>query len=419
KQGIIKDWIYDPRGKPVVERMTDADGEVHARRLCYDPAGNLTHEFDTLGRRIFRGYNPWNAIELEATPATLDEQGCEEPSLSFYGRRRSGAIVQETSPSGERIQHRYNARQQVIFSEYPDGSEESFRYFLDGHLHSHTMRNGQTRVYERDCRGRVLSERLFTAGGTELSWRNCIYRGDCLIEESNSEGIHIHYEYDGAGRLVEMQTSDGSSLRTESYVYDSLGHRCKTLQGEKGCLGINIETFNVQGQVIERRKEDQQGSVLFIQQFAYDDAGNCTHTTSFDDEGLPSTVIKQYDCIGRLRRTIDPDGRETRSLFDRDQVDALGRSIWTETRIDHLGNKHILRLDVRDRVSREEWRDQMGVLTRAVDYLYDPRGNRTEERHAVIHCEGIAGHYTIRRSYSIDGLITEERRSADSGRELI
>ncbi|MCB1135206.1 MAG: RHS repeat-associated core domain-containing protein [Chlamydiia bacterium] len=418
-KGIVTEWEYDKVDTPILERVIDVNGEVYTRRLLINETEKPVVEYDILGRATKKAYDQWGYVESEERTEQISAEGELEKCLTLSKRNREGMILRESFADGSEVRRQYNARKQLTQAAYPDGSSEELRYSVSGALISHRTRDGMTIRYERDSRGRIVRESLHDRDGVENCWRTYAYKGDLLMQESNSEGLVTQHTYDGAGRLVESRTSDGESERVESYAYDSLGHRCKTSYGEGGQLGVFIQEHDAHGNVIEERRETAEGEVLTCTQFCYDTAGNCTQTTVFDDQGAPQTEFREYDFLGRVTLHIDAEGKETRSHFTRDHEDAYGRAVWTQETIDHLGRVRKRILDVADRCACEELRDAMGDLLSQVHYAYDRLGHPIYERHTVVSQGQPKDSYTLRRIFNDKGQLLEERRAAGTMSEQV
>lgn len=141
-----------------------------------------------------------------------------------------------------------------------------------------------------------------------------------LYETNGSAQYLTSYQYDGAGRLVQM-TDARSNLTT--YAYDSLGHKISMTDPD---MGVLTYTYDNGGLLLSQRDAKNQ-----VVRFTYDALGRRTtklvneqpHTTWFYDE--PG----HGDSVGELTRVVYPSGSESHSWDKLGQETSTTQTIGT------------------------------------------------------------------------------------------
>ncbi len=290
-------WEYDLENHPVCEKVEDLE-----KRWTYDRLGRVIAETD------YSGHVTRYAYDYAGRPIQTEhpDGGIEKKNYDALGN-----VVQEIDPKGYLTTKKYNSRSQITDILYPDGSEEHFRYHLNGTLASHTDKNGLTTTYTYDALGRLIKEEASGIVKTKT------YSAFTLLSETDEEGVTTYYSYDLAGRKV----AEKKGALEITYDYDTLGrvHRI-----EKP-FTVLLEEYDDLNRVIEKRTEDKQGTIIFQEDYRYDEDGNQTHLitcagvqqTLFNAQKLPIQIISpegetttiSYSYPEEFVKTIhDPDG---------------------------------------------------------------------------------------------------------------
>ena len=199
------------------------------------------------------------------------------------------------------------------------------------HLTRITDRNGNWVAFARDTDGVPLG--IEHVGGYRItvgsSYRNDGFRIETLslIEPEHPEGRPlVGYDYDPAGRLVEIRDTSGAP-----FIYEYDGENRITAWIDR--TGYRFEySYDATGRVARAGGEDG----LLAADLAYDPKGRVTTVTN----SLGQTTEYHYDQHNHVSKTIDPLGNVTHVEVDRygrllARTDALGQR--TGYQINELG----------------------------------------------------------------------------------
>ncbi|MDO4788552.1 MAG: hypothetical protein Q4A19_05290, partial [Johnsonella sp.] len=129
-----------------------------------------------------------------------------------------GSLVEKTDVRGRKSLYTYDADQNLVRAEYPDGSREEYGYDVNGLLISCQGGEGQTRLL-RDSSGRL--ERAEGPGGSVR------YAYDRLgrISGIDTDLLRTEYTYDARGRITQVRAINaGSPVGDFHYTYDPNGN---------------------------------------------------------------------------------------------------------------------------------------------------------------------------------------------------
>lgn len=140
-------------------------------------------------------------------------------------------------------------------------------------------------VYEEIIESSYDQRGRMTEWTTPEHTTTAVYDGDRLTRWSQTQSQAFTFNYDAAGRLVEMvSTTEGLH---STYRYDAQGH---VIEIRDGALGSSNLTYDEHGRLATA--VDRHGVV----RYAYDDAGRIASTTR---DGKPDRAYT-YDPIGLL-----------------------------------------------------------------------------------------------------------------------
>jgi len=285
---------YDRRG-----RLKTTSDALYTTTFKYDSSDNLVEKTDRFGS-IYYFYENKNLIK------TIQGNKVTESSYDPYGRE-----IARTDRNGNTIHLEYNSRNQPIEIFYPNGSTESFQYYLDGKLKNHTDKEGNNISYTYDGLGRTTSK-TYADIGEEIYVYNHLY----LLSYTDLEGYTTHYFYDDLGRKIKEERCG----RVKKYSYDSLSRLASTTKG-----GITTYfTYDLLDRIIEEKTPyssirytyDQDGNQSSItvgerrETFSYDPLKRLIQQT--DPLGNTSTI--EYTDFGKI--TTDPHGIVTTETYD-------------------------------------------------------------------------------------------------------
>ena len=308
-------WAFDAHGQ--LRSVHAGPSAVHLERDGGDRRGRVTKLHDTITGR-------WVAVEWSQVDDQVDDQVVDR-------------VVALRSSDGHAVTFEYRGGV-LVGAHRPDGG---CRYQHDDHgriISIHDADGVRTVANRYDDTGRVAEQ-------TSQFGRVTTYRYDATDGEApgvtttvtGDDGIAISMTHDPQGNLVAMIDGDGHAAYS---AYDRAGRR--TVHRDR--LGqITYYRYDAAGRVQSRRDPDGLTST-----WAHDDLGRLTehvnragatlHFRYHAHQRVPSTITGpdgyrltiESDELGNVVRTVDADGVELRSAFDRDgqlvHVDsAIGR----------------------------------------------------------------------------------------------
>ncbi len=340
--------IQDPRG-------------VTPMRNEYDSDGRLIAVIDAFGCRIDLQHNIGDRTET-----IFDRQG--NPTIHIYDTR--GNVVSTTDALGSTTTRAYDNDDNETAITDALGNTTSFTYDASDNRTSVTDALGNTTLFSYDARGNQLTV-------------------------TDALGNTTTNEYDAANNLTATVNALGQ--RTEN-TYDGSGN----LTATRDALGTTTATFGYDGSGNLTSTTDAFG---FSRTFGYDGNGNQTGTSftwiNPDNGGDSRTVTTQtiYDAAGQVTRTIDPEGNQSSTVYNR-----IGKPVQTTDRLD---NTTVTTYDARGNVIETEFAD--GTVTCTV---YDDNGRAvvTSDRFDPDSPTPINGSRTI---YDVAGRVIRSERLGD------
>ncbi|MCM1267225.1 MAG: DUF6531 domain-containing protein [Bacteroidales bacterium] len=379
--GQEKSYTYDVMGN--VTSMTDANGNTTAYE--YTAGGKLSAVTDALGNRTQYRYDALdNLILIERMG-----EGEETARKTEYIRNPLGQVEAVKDASGLEERYTYDVFGRMKEKTDRDGYTTAFTYEADGKTKSILYADGKSVEMEYDALRRLLCVRDWLgitkidrdAKGqieavTDHAGKTVTYRYGKMGERTGityPDGKTVSYRYDDKLHLVQMNLSDADAGMTGetdiTYHYDGKG-RISEKHFPNG-----LRTFwhyGADGELTELIHEDRDG-VLDRYAYEYDPMGNKTAITK-ERRGLKEESGRYeygYDALSRLA-AVTKDGEALRSYT----YDPFGnRSLLEDHR---AGRTTAYAYDALDRLTKR--RETAGGKERIREYLYDNRGNLTEER---------------------------------------
>lgn len=327
------------------------------------PDGKIERHIKNAGTQVFNGGLLEKILDLYGHEFLLvyQDEKLEKiftPSLREMDvqTNEQGKITAVTGPEGQKVEYRYDEKNQLISVkdisgdltlyhyddqfhitaiEYPDGTKREIIYdnpsgkilelkgpgkiavkyqYLDDQ-HSRASFNSGYQVDNQDDpakRERVVSDN----NGIKNIFK---YDGkDFLIESQDAIGRVTTFQYDDLGRMILMSTPEGT--KTE-YVYDQDSGR------------LMKETVN--GQAFKQYEYDKDGNVTGVQdalglwtKYAYDKEGQLETLT--DSKGR--MTFYTYDSFGNISQLIHTGRGKSLSSYDdqgrlQEETDAFGNKI--------------------------------------------------------------------------------------------
>ena len=138
-----------------------------------------------------------------------------------------------------------------------------------------------------------------------------------LTRQTDAEGKEIHYQYDSEGRLTKTIDGNGNEIVME--YDDTPGTGCSSCSGGSANQPSRVQypTFAREFVYDVRGRKTQEKDVLsdteqYITSLAYDETGNLVSRPDKENR----TTTYEYDELNRLKKVIDPLGKETAYTYD-------------------------------------------------------------------------------------------------------
>lgn len=319
----------------------------------------------------------------------------------------AGNIKTHTDAEANTTLTTYTIRGKPICIEYPDGSQEHFRYYLNGTLKWHKDQDGVELDYTYDSLGRMLTKthRLSASLLEQYS-----YDAQNIISKTDAEGRTTTYQYDGAGRLISEQLGD----EIISYEYDTLGRQNRVLAGQS----VTVIERDYLDQIIEERKEDLDGTIFEKVSFEYSPMRDRIGIIK-EIQGISYKENFIYDAFHRLVQKTDALENTTYYLY----TNGINQKIT----IDPLSLQVVEKFNPQNQIALIEKKSPHKGLISQESFSYDSAGNlmvKTNSWHnfsqtisyqynslyqleSVTEGSGTSDEKTTRHTYSPKGLILE------------
>ncbi|WP_051039833.1 RHS repeat-associated core domain-containing protein [Synechococcus sp. PCC 7336] len=298
-----------------------------------DRENNATaYEYDALGR------------------LTAVEDALEQRTTYLYDEL--GNLLRATDPNNHSTFYEYNRVGQVVATELALGERETYTYNEVGNLIGLTDFNQNTTTFTYDPEN-LLTRKEFEDGSTvaytytdtlQLSTIDDSRYGlvqyefderERLTAQTNPDGLQIAYTYDDAGNRTSLSAPSGNT----SYAYDAL-NRLVTVTNPN--LGATVYTYDEVSNLV--RTDLANGTV---ETRNYD---QLNRLTSLQHENAEGDILARYgytlDAVGNRTAVTELDGRQVNYTYD------LTYRLLSESIVDPVNGD------------------------RAIEYTYDPAGNR-------------------------------------------
>jgi RHS repeat-associated protein len=374
---------YDLLGR-LISKVEKAGPLIAQENYAYDLSNRKIATKDRFGNHTFYEYDAFNRLIKIIYPRVLDEHESPVNPTFTYTYDIFGNVTSITDPKGYVTRKTYNLRGSPVDIYYPDGSSELFKYDPEGSLHSSSTRDCMITLYQYDYLGRLIYEEERTpndSGGSSFyKCRLRTYNGFRCTSVSEDPLI-TDYKYDYAGNIVgiiQRRSGEGENhteTRKTEIIYDSLGREAaKKVWHDSGPLdySVNSFTYDLVGNVINKKVEDSQGNILLQKNFAYDSAGRCIEES--DNQTRLETI---YDSFGEPIAYKDTAGDVTQILIEYSNP-------FKKTILNPLGLTTVLTFDALGRLTSTIKKDAHGTLLSSQYILYDSVGNKCIEKNDVI-----------------------------------
>ncbi len=354
-----------------VRRKTDALGRITT--LAYDKASRKLSE-DRSGLAIER----WTYTPLGDAVTYTDADG--RTTTNTYTSRR---FLESESLAGETTRYTYDGAGHRLSREQPNGPDSTWTYAYDaaGNLVSvtdpmsqttafgHDANNNRTRItdandhvttFAYDERNRLNSKTY--PGGDGWRWT---YDGDNnRIRSIAPYGRVSETAYDALNRPTRTTYLGAPTGEVQSTAYTYDGNSNVRTVIETSSAGTRTETRDYDDFDRLTSVVDGDGRVL---RYAYDDAGNRTRLTDSDGH---DTVWTYNDLNQNTRVTVPGMGSTSLGYAPSGRVTEISRPDGSLTEQAFLDNGRLQSIR----------HGKAGQTLARYDYVYDPNGNRTEQR---------------------------------------
>lgn len=439
---MIYEYCFDTLLK-VEKRHFTQDSE--ATTLHYDSQGNLSTSYDYLGNETQFFYDH-HQRKIASTAPAIDQY----LPTSYFSYDALNNVIQVMDPKGYTTATSYNSRGQPLLIQYPDGSQESYFYFLDGGLKEEIKRDKSSIHYEYDVFGNTIKKEFFSSDGNPIERIEKGYIASFLVFENSSIHGLKQFSYDRHGRIIQIEHCQEQHLSLFGYdfygkltekhevwtqaqnisqtsyfkdnktaICDCNGKCCfeqamkenkepdfekKVLTDASGKKVLEKCSFdsagnqfifvcNPYGMPVVEIKKDPFGRELYQKHLNYDLSGNKIRE-SYQANGQEILVtVWKYGPMNRLEETVEAYGTPFQKSHHY-SYNALGQ-LFSVLKPD--GNRLFYEYDSEGRVFRHYSSDS------TIDYTftYDDRGN-------LIHALDAICQSTCSRAYNENNKLVEE-----------
>jgi fibro-slime domain-containing protein/RHS repeat-associated protein len=370
-----------------------------------DSLGRITQITDPLGNAMVYSYD---------ANGDLVSFRDRENQTSTFTYNSSHHMLSMVDPRGKQpIRIEYDDQGRVVRQIDANGKIINISHDINGRREVTTDRMGKTSILEYNARGMVV--RITDSEGN-VTTRSYDSR-DNLTSEVNAAGQTRTFTYDAHNNKLSETDAIGNITR---YTYNS---RDQVLTVTDALNRVTTNTYDVNGNLLSRKDPLNQTTTYTynsrglmetrtdplgnVSRFEYDTSGNLSRETdplgnvttyTYDANnnkltqsvnrtnaaGVVETLVTtyQYDKLGQLIKTINPDNSFTENVYDSvgKQIasrDQLGRQI--DYAYDDLGR--LVRLTFPDGTTQESTFDDEGHLLTLKDranhttsYTYDSLG---------------------------------------------
>lgn len=382
--------MVDPRGKQPI-------------RIEYDDQGRVLRQIDANGKIINLSHDTTNRREV-----TTDRLG--NTSILEYNAR--GMVVRTTDSEGNVTTRVYDSRDNLISEVNPAGKTTAFTYDARNNKLSETDALGNITRYTYNSRDQVLTAtdalnrvttNTYDANGNLLSVKDPLnqtttntYNSRGLLEtRTDPLGNLTRFEYDTTGNITRETDPLGN---VTTYTYDANNNKLTQSVNWTNAAGV-VETivttyqYDKLGQLIKTINPDNS-----FTENVYDSVGKQIATR----DQLGRQMDYTYDDLGRLVRIAFPDGTNQESTFDDEGrlLTLKDRANRTTTHTyDSLGR--MLKTTHPDNTFTSKTYDSLGRVTTEKDekggtttFEYDPNCGCANRRTKVIDALNNATSYT-------------------------
>ncbi|NGX47001.1 MAG: tRNA nuclease WapA [Chlamydiae bacterium] len=398
--GTSFEYGYDLQNR-LTYTAEKAGGHVFETHASYDALGYKLSETDKFGNETIFTYDDLGRVQTITYPELRDEESAYFKPTYTYQYDFFDHVTAITDPYGGFTKKSNTTRGTPINVQYPDGSQELFKYDLEGSLHRHCNKDGTVRVFEYDYLGRLSHIEHYGRSqkqpGTWLSSVHYNYDVFHMTSEKDEEENATQYDYDDAGRLSSLSKD---SKKVE-FFYDSLGQTNGVKKWKSSnAFTLEVQEHDFQGNVIEERIEDSGGKVLSKTQYSHDKAGRLKEVVGYPQNQMSILKKYDYDRFGRLSRITDAFNQVTEIIYEDGYINQWGQRVFKKITIDPLGNKLEEIYDPASHLVEVCRRNKAGEILSLSEFFSDALSNEVCRKDAVVSSGNTSRAFTTRKSYN-------------------
>jgi RHS repeat-associated protein len=344
----------------LIKKETWKNGQVKQLfSYRYDFVGHPTVCTDHHGNETCYDYDPMGRLVKTTLPAILN--GNDQPIYPAICEKYDifNRVVQTTDPKGYTTKTCYNAWGKPIAVTNPDGSKETFEYYLDGSLRKKTAQSGLSTIYHRDFLSRVVKEDHFDQEMRLIGEKTYEFTPYRLLSETSIDGNVTRYAYDSAGRQTSLTKGDNYRLEI---------------------------TYDAAGQIASKKEwygEDQNDYVLGVIE---------------RDEKQDVIAMAVQNSRGEILRhhELKRKEQEKPEIFDNEHFyNSLGQNVLLRTEVNAKGEILATIFDALNRPVSIVKKNALGKMLSHKEIRYDPSGNKEKETYSVLKGEKETGVYVL------------------------
>lgn len=403
-------YTYDARGRPETSlnfsrllkqnRTHDTQGRLrklaeiasdrtHTTAFDYDSDNNLIKKTDFLGNSTAYTYEPF----LDKPSQTIYPPISSSEVITAAEYDSLGNKLIDINANGHETAFRYNAYGSPTTIEHPSGGIEIFRYYKNGKLKSHTDADGLSTSYTYDVLGNILTK------STPFSQESYTHSALHCLSHTDFEGCTTTLTYDKLGR---KKTEEKCGRLTE-WEYDPLD-RIATIVRHNGENTLFIHySYDLLDHLLEEKKTDLSGNLLFQINYTYDKDGNRDSITR-SIQGKESLETFNYDSFSRLIQHIDPLDHVTKISYP-------DRNPFQKITTDPKQVTTIVTQDAHGNIIKKEVFNPQNFLISSQEYIYDPCSNLLEHRNHIYQGTELASTQITTHTYTPENQISSLTRA--------